>query len=94
MRALIILALLAGCANHPLDCALGNSFGPGYCQEGTRGYENQEAGRGVSFNPNAAALILMARPQPYIIPPIPAPQPVRIQPFTCMNMGGGMVSCQ
>lgn len=93
MRAVIILGLLAGCANHPLDCALGTSFGPGYCQPGTPGYEAEQAGRGATFNP--AALRAM-QPAPIQFEPWPVPQhqqPVQVQPFTCMNMGGGMTHC-
>jgi hypothetical protein len=34
-----VLTILAGCAEHPLDCALGITFYPGYCPTpGTAGY--------------------------------------------------------
>jgi hypothetical protein len=38
------LLILSGCANHPLDCAMGLSLWQGYCPTpGTRGYEVEQA---------------------------------------------------
>jgi hypothetical protein len=44
LRYIIMALLLSGCANHPLDCAMGLSLWQGYCPTpGTRGYEIEQA---------------------------------------------------
>ena len=40
---LVPLLILTGCADHPLDCAMGVSLWQGYCPTpGTRGYEVEQ----------------------------------------------------
>jgi len=79
MRFLILLLLVTGCANHPVDCALG--FVHADCLPGTMGYDRLVQGAPVWTPPVYTAQ-----------PPAPPPQQVQQQPYqptniTCQTYG-------
>lgn len=93
MRRVFSVALVAlglsGCANHPVDCALG--FAHFDCLPGTEGYANRQAGyRFVpTLMPVAPAFpTAAAAPAPYYMMPENRPVTTNCSTF------GGVTTCQ